>query len=246
MRAPEFVVPVLALPILLYFIFGAPRATEPMPGRHRRHVHDGRLLASTASSTSSSSRSASRLPTSAAVGTCDWSERPPCRRGRTSRAKLALAAVLSTAVVLLIGVAGTLTGAGVPAERWLAVTAALVLGGLAIAPLGFLVGFLARPHGASAIALLILFPLSLASGVFMPVDQLPGIVRDVSTVHAHLPPGRAGQAGGRLRRDRAAGGGRRLATRRGDRGVVPGGLRPGRPELPAHGCPPVRLSIGLR
>ncbi len=30
-RAPEFVVPVLALPILLFFIFGAPRATEPMP-----------------------------------------------------------------------------------------------------------------------------------------------------------------------------------------------------------------------
>jgi hypothetical protein len=30
-RAPEFVVPVLALPILLYVVFGAPRAADPMP-----------------------------------------------------------------------------------------------------------------------------------------------------------------------------------------------------------------------
>jgi ABC-2 type transport system permease protein len=96
--------------------------------------------------------------------------------------KLALAAVLCLTVVVLIGVAGTVTGAGVSVERWLAVTAVLVIGALAIAPLGFLIGFLARPHGASAVALLILFPLSLASGVFMPVDQLPGIVRDISMV----------------------------------------------------------------
>jgi hypothetical protein len=56
---------------------------------------------------------------------------------------------------------------------------------LAIAPLGFLIGFLARPHGASAIALLILFPLSLASGVFMPVEQLPGVA-DIALRSADL------------------------------------------------------------
>ncbi len=180
-RAPEFVVPVLALPILLYFIFGAPRATEPMPagtvgmftmvGFSIYGVLNVVLFAIGESIADERGRGYLRL-----IRTT------PLPAWAYLAGKLALATVLSLAVVLLIGVAGTLTGVGVPVERWLAVTAALVLGGLAIAPLGFLVGFLARPHGASAIALLILFPLSLASGVFMPVDQLPGIVRDVSTV----------------------------------------------------------------
>ena len=180
-RAPEFVVPVLALPILLYFIFGAPRATEPMPagtvgaftmvGFSIYGVLNVVLFAIGEAIADERGRGYLRL-----VRTT------PLPAWAYLAGKLALAAVLSLAVVVLIGVAGTVTGAGVASERWLAVTAVLVLGGLAIAPLGFLIGFLARPHGASAIALLILFPLSLASGVFMPVDQLPGIVRDVSMV----------------------------------------------------------------
>lgn len=178
-RAPEFVVPVLALPILLYVVFGAPRAGDAMPG--------GTVGAFLAVGFSIYGVLNVVL---FAIGEAIADERGRgyLRLVRTTPlpswaylvGKLALAAALSLAVVALIGVAATITGAGVGLERWLGVTAVLVVGGLALAPLGFLIGFLARPHGASAIALLILFPLSLASGVFMPVDQLPGIVRDVS------------------------------------------------------------------
>ncbi|HEY4753170.1 MAG TPA: ABC transporter permease, partial [Candidatus Limnocylindrales bacterium] len=53
---------------------------------------------------------------------------------------------------------------------------------------GFLVGFLARPGSAAAVSLLILMPLSLAAGVFMPVSELPSIVRPIAeltpTYHA--------------------------------------------------------------
>lgn len=180
-RAPEFVVPVLALPILLYLIFGAPRATEPMPagtigafmmvGFSIYGVLNVVLFAIGEAIADERGRGYLRL-----VRTT------PLPAWAYLAGKLSLAVVLCLAVVAIIGVAGTLTGAGVPAGRWLAVMAVLVGGGLAIAPLGFLIGFLARPHGASAIALLLLFPLSLASGVFMPVDQLPGIVRDVAMV----------------------------------------------------------------
>jgi ABC-2 type transport system permease protein len=178
-RAPEFVVPVMALPILLYFIFGAPRAAEPMPagtvgaftmvGFSIYGVLNIVLFAIGEAIADERGRGYLRL-----VRTT------PLPAWAYLATKLALAAVLSFLVVALIGVAGTVTGAGVSPERWLAVTVVLLAGGLAIAPLGFLIGFLARPHGASAIALLILFPLSLASGVFMPVDQLPSIVRDIS------------------------------------------------------------------
>lgn len=180
-RAPEFVVPVLALPVLLYFIFGAPRAGDPMPGGTVGMftmvgfaiygVLNVVLFAIGEAIADERGRGYLRL-----VRTT------PLPSWAYLAGKLAVATVLAAAVVALIGVAGTITGAGVPAVRWLGVTSVLVLGGLAIAPIGFLVGFLARPHGAGALALLILFPLSLASGVFMPVDQLPGVVRDISMI----------------------------------------------------------------
>jgi ABC-2 type transport system permease protein len=180
-RAPEFVVPVMALPIFLYFVFGAPRAAEPMPagtigafmmvGFSIYGVLNVVLFAIGEAIADERGRGYLRLV-----------RITPLPSWAYLVAKLALAAVLVLTVLTLIGVAGTITGAGVSAERWAVVTAVLLVGGLAIAPLGLLIGFLARPHGAGAVALLILFPLSLASGVFMPVDQLPGVVRDISSV----------------------------------------------------------------
>lgn len=178
-RAPEFVVPVLALPLLLYLIFGATRASEVIPGGtiglftmvgfSIYGVLNVVLFAIGEAIASERGRGWLRL-----VRTT------PLPSWAYLSGKLALATVLSAVTVLLLGIAGTLTGVAVPLDRWLAVTAVLVLGGLAIAPLGFLIGFVAPPHGAGAIALLLLFPLSLASGVFMPVDELPSIVGDIS------------------------------------------------------------------
>lgn len=180
-RAPEFVVPVLALPVLLYIIFGAPRATDPMPGGTvGAFVMVGfaiygvlNVVLFAIGEAIADERGRGYLRLVRATPLPSWAY---------LAGKLALAAVLCAGIVIAIGAAGVVTGVGMSLDRWLAVTAVLVGGGLALAPLGFLIGFLARPHGASAIALLLLFPLSLASGVFMPVDQLPGIVRDVSMV----------------------------------------------------------------
>ncbi len=178
-RSPEFVVPVLALPVVLYLIFGAPRATEAMPGGTvGLYLMTGFGIYGVLN------------VVLFAIGQAIADERGRgwLRLVRTTPlpawaylvTKLALAAALSALVLVAIGIVGTVTGVSIPLERWLATSAVLILGGLAIAPLGFLVGFLAPAHGASAIALLILFPLSLASGVFMRVEELPGIVRDIS------------------------------------------------------------------
>ncbi|HYO43515.1 MAG TPA: ABC transporter permease [Candidatus Limnocylindrales bacterium] len=179
LRAPDFAAGVLALPIVLYLVFGAPRVTEPMPGgtvgaylvvafciygtlsvvlfgigqavADERGRGYVRLIRTTP------------LPTTAYLG-----------------AKLVLAAVLTLLSVVTVGIAGTLTGAGLPLDRWAAMAGVLVVGGLAIAPIGFLVGFMVRPSAAGAVSLLLLFPLSLASGVFMTVDSLPDVVRTIS------------------------------------------------------------------
>lgn len=179
LRAPDFAAGVLALPIVLYLVFGAPRGSEPMPGgtvgaylvvafciygtlsvvlfgigqavADERGRGYVRLIRTTP------------LPTTAYLG-----------------AKLVLAAVLTVLSVVTVGIAGALTGAGLPLDRWAAMAGVLVLGGLAIAPIGFLVGFMVRPSAAGAVSLLLLFPLSLASGVFMTVESLPDAVRTIS------------------------------------------------------------------
>ena len=180
-RAPEFVVPVLVLPIVLYLIFGGPRATEPTPfGSIGLYMMVGFSIYGVLNVVLFAIGQA--IADERGRGYLRLMRTTPLPAWAYMGAKLGLAAVLIGLIVGLIGLVGDVTGAGVPAGRWLSVMVVLTLGGLAIAPIGFLVGFLARPHGAGAMALLLLFPLSLASGVFMPVDQLPKIVRDLSVV----------------------------------------------------------------
>jgi len=180
LRAPDFAAATVALPIVLYLIFGAPRATENIGngGTVGQWTLVGFAIYGVLSvvlfglgETVASERGrgyvrlvrVTPLPVAAYFG-----------------AKLVFAALASVLIVALLGVAGALTGAGMHLDRWLAVAGILALGGLALAPIGLLVGFLARPNGAGAVALLLLFPLSLAAGTFMPVEQLPEILRQVS------------------------------------------------------------------
>jgi ABC-2 type transport system permease protein len=180
LRAPDFAAATIALPIVLYFIFGAPRATEPLPGGGTvgQFTLVGFAIYGVLSvvlfglgETVASERGrgyvrlvrVTPLPVAAYFG-----------------AKLVFAALASGLIVGLLGVAGALTGAGMPLDRWIVVAGLLALGGLALAPIGFLVGFLARPNGAGAVALLLLFPLALTAGTFMPIDQLPAVVRQVA------------------------------------------------------------------
>src|SRR5450759_943423 len=180
LRAPDFAATTIALPIVLYFIFGAPGASASLGdvGTLGQYTLVGFAVYGVLSvvlfglaETVANERGrgylrlvrVTPLPVSAYLG-----------------AKLVFAALASVLVVALLGVAGALTGAGMDLGRWIAIAGILALGGLALAPIGFLVGFLARPNGAGAVALLLLFPLALTAGTFMPVEQLPAVVQHLS------------------------------------------------------------------
>jgi ABC-2 type transport system permease protein len=81
------------------------------------------------------------------------------------------------ALVLLIGF-GIVVGAihETPAV-WATIIARLLAGSLPFIALGFAIGYWSGPHAAPAMANLIYLPLSFASGLFVPLDQLPGFVR---------------------------------------------------------------------
>ena len=96
-------------------------------------------------------------------------------------AKLLTALVFAfVALVLLIAFGVVVGGVRQPAGVWLSVIARLLAGSLPFVGLGFWIGYVSSPHAAPAVANLIYLPLSFASGLFMPLDQLPAFVRTLA------------------------------------------------------------------
>jgi len=67
-----------------------------------------------------------------------------------------------------------------PPGVWLSVALRLLGGSLPFIALGFLIGYRYGSNAAPAVANLVYLPLSFASGLFMPLDQLPGFVRAIA------------------------------------------------------------------
>jgi len=81
------------------------------------------------------------------------------------------------ALLLLIGFGVAVGGIQQPPSVWAAVVARLLAGSLPFIALGFSIGYVSGPNGAPAVANLIYLPLSFASGLFVPLGQLPDFVQ---------------------------------------------------------------------
>jgi ABC-2 type transport system permease protein len=89
-------------------------------------------------------------------------------------AKVFTASCFACVSLLLLFTYGALTaGIRLPLTVWLAMGLRLLGGSLPFIGLGFAIGFMAGPSAAPAVANLVYLPLSFASGLFVPIDQLP-------------------------------------------------------------------------
>ncbi|HLI68722.1 MAG TPA: ABC transporter permease [Ktedonobacteraceae bacterium] len=94
----------------------------------------------------------------------------------------ALSALLSALVMLLIlsGFAIVVGGVQLSVTTWVSLIAALVLGVLPFIALGFAIGQMINPTGATPIVNLSFFILAFASGIFVPLSQLPDVVQNLA------------------------------------------------------------------
>lgn len=181
LRVPEFIIGVVAIPVMLFAMFGVPNA--------RWELGDGLRV----SSMMLGGFGAFGLLSLAifAFGVDIAAERGKgwLRLLRTTPApawvyfagKLVTSVLIASVTLLaLFTVAATLAQVTFPLRTWAALFAVLLLGGLCLAPLGFSLGFLARPRAASTIGNLVFLPLSFASGFFVPLNQLPELLRDLA------------------------------------------------------------------
>jgi ABC-2 type transport system permease protein len=101
-------------------------------------------------------------------------------------AKTAMSLLFGAVIVLLLSALGyALSGVRIELLRWLGLFATLVAGAVPFCAFGLLLGYLAGPNSAPAVVNLVYLPMSFCSGLWMPVQVLPGFLQ----TFAHwLPP----------------------------------------------------------
>jgi ABC-2 type transport system permease protein len=101
-------------------------------------------------------------------------------------AKLVMALLFSTIIVSLLAVVGiSLGGVRLPIESWTRLFVTLIAGAVPFCAIGLALGYFAGPNSAPAIVNVLYLPLSFASGLWIPIEALPGAMRTLA--HA-LPP----------------------------------------------------------
>lgn len=94
-------------------------------------------------------------------------------------------AVATIIVAAMSALAATVGGVRLGADQWGAVGLALVAGALPFSAMGLAFGYLVGPNSAPAVLNLVWLPMAFASGLWIPISQLPEVVQSVAVA---LPP----------------------------------------------------------
>ena len=96
-------------------------------------------------------------------------------------AKIFTSMTFAAVVVLLLCVAGAaFGGVRLAPATWLLLLVSLVLGAVPFCALGLAIGSIAGPNSAPALVNLVYLPMSFASGLWIPIEQLPPAIAHVA------------------------------------------------------------------
>jgi ABC-2 type transport system permease protein len=101
-------------------------------------------------------------------------------------AKVVMAAAVSGLIIVALFVLGaSVGGVRMPAGQWIGLALVLVAGALPFSAMGLAFGYLVGPNSAPAVLNLVYLPMAFASGLWIPISQLPA---PVQTAAPFLPP----------------------------------------------------------
>lgn len=101
-------------------------------------------------------------------------------------AKVLMSLTIATIIVLsLFALGAILGGVRLAPGEWVAVGSALVAGALPFSAMGLAFGYLVGPNSAPAVLNLAWLPMAFASGLWIPIGQLPPLVQSIAPF---LPP----------------------------------------------------------
>jgi ABC-2 type transport system permease protein len=95
--------------------------------------------------------------------------------------KLFVCSLFATAIVLLLMTLGILAGGvRLPTSTLLALGGTLIAGTIPFCALGLAAGYLTGPNSAPAVVNLVYLPMAFASGLWIPIEALPGFVKNIA------------------------------------------------------------------
>ena len=190
LRIPWFTIATIVFPVMFYSFFGLEQAHMPymnatvglylLASFSAYAVMSLALFSFGASVAAERGSGATRLMRAAPL-------RPLAYFAGKGIASIAFGGVAMLVLVLFARVTG---GAELSMSMLAALMTRLLLGSLPFVALGFAVGYLAGLNASVAILNLITLPLAFASGLFVPLDQLPPFVQSIAP---YLPTYHLGQ-----------------------------------------------------
>ncbi|MGC8484157.1 MAG: ABC transporter permease [Candidatus Baltobacteraceae bacterium] len=190
LRIPWFTIATVVFPVMFYSFFGLEQAHMPymnatvglylLASFSAYAVMSLALFSFGASVAAERGSGATRLMRAAPL-------RPLAYFAGKCIASLAFGGV---AILLLVLFARVTGGAALGLPMLAALLVRLLLGSLPFVALGFAVGYMAGLNASVAILNLITLPLAFASGLFVPIDQLPPFVQAIAP---YLPTYHLGQ-----------------------------------------------------
>lgn len=191
LRVPEFLVGIVAIPVMLFLMFGLPNVNDTLPEGTK--VSTLMMLSFGAYGILSLAifTFGVDIASERGRGWLTLMRATPLPAWVYFAAKLAMVALFGALTLLvLFGVGYLFAGVRLSLGGWLTTFGVLLAGALSFSTLGFALGYLARPKAASTIANLIYLPLSFASGFFFPLSELPRVVQRLAP---YLPTYHYGQ-----------------------------------------------------
>jgi ABC-2 type transport system permease protein len=199
-RTPAVSLTGLAMPLMLFVFFVMPRAEEPQA--------DGTTVGATMLASIAAYAVSSMMVFNFGVSLAiergqkvDVLMRAMPVPGTIYLGSRAIVALIfgALALGLLVATAIGLGGVDLEPAAWASLTARLLVGALPFIGFGFAVAYLVSPTGAPAVANVTFIALAFASGMFVPLSQMPDVMQTIAPLlptyhYAQLAWGAVGAA----------------------------------------------------
>jgi len=190
LRSPIYSMFSLALPIIFWLFFGLPNAHQTIGG-----VNGGAYLLASFGAYAVANVMLFTFGINTAVERGRKQDllmrATPLRPAVYVTARVVSAVIFALVAVLLLSLFAVVTGGvRLTPGQWATLVLRLLVGSLPLLMLGFAIGYLVSSNSAAAVVNLVGLPMFFASGIFLPVSQLPAFVQAISP---YLPTYRYGQ-----------------------------------------------------
>jgi len=190
LRAPDFMIGVVALPVILYAMFGLPEVGDILGGG----TDVGAMMLGSMASFGVISLAIFGFGVDVAQERGKgWLRRlraTPMPMWAYFGGKCVMALGYAAAVVVAMIAVAAVGDAAFDLGRLARASAVLVFGVLAFSSMGFALAFWTRPRAATAIGNLVFLPLAFVSGLFYTLNGLPSVLQDLAP---YLPTYHFGQ-----------------------------------------------------